>query len=83
MDTYKSNEKNRILKKITYVYEILPIINELHNKFGHISYKNLAKKYLETEYYIDSIEILTEKYAYKCPECNSIYYSRNIKKIQK
>ena len=57
LDIDKSIEKNRTFKKIPYVYEVLTLINDFHNKYVHISYKNLAKKYLETEYYIDSIEI--------------------------
>ena len=53
------------------------------NISGHINYKNLDKKYLETEYYIYSIEIITEKFAYECLECNSLYYSKKIIKNPK
>lgn len=82
-DINKLNDQNTILKKIPFVYEILPQINELHIKYGHLSSKNLAKKFLETEYYIDSIEIITEKYTYECPECNALYYSKKIIKNPK
>ena len=36
-----------ILKQIPYTYEIIPILDEIHNNYGHISYKTLAKKFKE------------------------------------
>ena len=55
----------------------------MHTIYGHISYKNLSKKYLETEYYIDSIDLITEKFTYECPECNALFYPKQILKNPK
>ena len=37
-----------ILKKMPYIYEILPTIKKLHDTYNHISLKNLNKKFLQT-----------------------------------
>ena len=67
-----------VFKKIPYVYEILPYLNELHIQFGHINYKNLSKKFLDGEFYLDSIDIITEAYTKDCPECYAKFYSKKI-----
>ena len=44
------------LKRIPFTYEILPKLDQLHEKKGQIAYKTLAKKFLEDEFFIDHIE---------------------------
>ena len=65
---FKDKEKV-ILKKIPFIYEVLPLLSEVHDKHGHISYKTLSKKFLESDYYLDGIEIITEAYSKECPQC--------------
>ena len=72
-----------ILKKIPFTYEILPILDELHNANGHISYRTLAKKFLEEDYFVDNIELVTKEYSTQCPECYAKFFSRKIIKSSK
>ena len=72
-----------ILKKIPFTYEILPKLEELHKINGHISYRTLGKKFLEDEYFIDNIELITKEYANQCPECYAKFFSRKIIKSPK
>ena len=72
-----------IMKKIPFTYEILPKLEELHNINGHISYRTLSKKFLEDEYFIDNIELITKEYATQCPECYAKFFSRKIIKSPK
>ena len=72
-----------VLKKIPLTYEIIPKLNELHDNNGHISSRTLAKKFIEDEFYIDNIELITKEYTNQCPECYSKYYSRKLVKQPK
>lgn len=89
LDTYRLDNgqfvdiNKVILKKIPYIYEILPKIKILHEQYGHISFKNLAKKFLETEYYLNGIEIITEEYSKQCAECYSKFFSKKLIKSPK
>ena len=58
-----------ILKKIPFTYEILPKLEQLHKVNGHISYRTLAKKFFEEDYFMDNIELITKEYATQCPKC--------------
>ena len=71
------------LKKIPFIYEILPKLDELHQDNGHIASRTLAKKFLDDEYYIDNIEVITKEYCSQCPECYSKFYSRKFIKTPK
>ena len=82
-DSEFEDQNKVILKKIPFTYEILPELDELHGNNGHISYRTLAKKFLEGEYYIDNIEIVCKEYTTKCPECYSKYFSRKLIKVPK
>ena len=66
------------LKRIPYTFEIIPKLNHLHEIHGHITYKTLAKKFLEDEFFIDNIEIITKEYTSQCPECYKNFYSRKL-----
>lgn len=61
----------------------MPILNEIHEKNGHILYKSLAKKFLDSEYYLDGIELITEEYTKQCSECFVKFYSKKIMKSNK
>ena len=52
-----------ILKKIPYIYEVLQIINKIHLEYGHISYRSLAKKFMEKNYFLDGIELISEEFS--------------------
>ena len=71
------------LKRIPYTYEILPKLDQLHETNGHIAYRTLAKKFLEDEFFIDNIEIITREYTSQCPECYKNFYSRKLIKSPK
>ena len=71
------------LKWIPYTYEILPKLDQLHETNGHIAYRTLAKKFLEDEFFIDNIEIITREYTSQCPECYKNFYSRKLIKSPK
>ena len=77
------NKDNVILKKIPYIYEILPSIDHIHDIYGHISFRNLSKKLLSTNFFIDNIDILTQKYTKEFPECYSNFHSKQIIKRPK
>ena len=67
-----------ILKKIPFIHEVLPIINRIHNENGHISYKTLARKFLEEDNYLDGIELITEEYFKECAECHAKFFSKKL-----
>ena len=77
------NKDNVILKKIPYIYEILPSTDHIHDIYGHISFRNLSKKLLSTNFFIDNIDIITEKYTKEIPECYSNFHSKQIIKKPK
>ena len=66
------------LKRIPFIFEVIPKLNHLHEIHGHITYKTLAKKFLADEFFIDNIEIITKEYTSQCPECYKNFYSRKI-----
>ena len=72
-----------ILKKIPFVFEILPIINKFHLKYDHISFKTLAKKISDSDFYFNGIEIITEEFCKQCPICFSKYFSKKLIKQPK
>ena len=67
-----------ILKKIPYIFEIIPKIHEIHDQNGHISYRNLSKKFCEDEFYIDSIDLIAQEYLKQCPECYAKFYCKKM-----
>ena len=67
-----------ILKKIPFVFEILPTINKFHLKYDHISFKTLAKKISDSDFYFNGIEIITEEFCKQCPICFSKYFSKKL-----
>ena len=71
------------LKRIPYTYEIIPKLDELHKKNGHVAYRTLAKKFTEDEFFLDNIEIITKEYTNQCPECYAKFYSRKLIKLPK
>ena len=71
------------LKRIPFTYEILPKLEQIHDVNGHIAYRTLAKKFLEDEFFIDNIEIITKEYTSQCPECYKNFYSRKLIKSPK
>ena len=72
-----------ILKKIPFVFEILPTINKFHLKYDHISFKTLAKKISDSDFYFNGIEIITEEFCKQCPICFSKYFSKKLIKYPK
>ena len=72
-----------ILKKIPYTYEIIPLLDNIHKNNGHISFRTLSKKFLEEEFYIDSIDTITKEYTNQCPECYAKFYSKKLVKKPK
>ena len=56
----------------------MPILNEIHEKYGHISYKSLSKKFLDNEFYLDGIELIIEEYIKQCSECYVKFYVKKI-----
>ena len=43
----------------------------------------MAKKFNESDYYIDNIEIITKEYTKICPECYSKFYSQKLPRATK
>ena len=72
-----------ILKKIPYIYEILQNIEHIHDIYGHISFRNLSKKLLSTDFFIGNIDVIKEQYTKECPECFCKFHRRNYSKNQK
>ena len=62
---------------------MFPIYNDIHTQYGHTTYKNLANKIKNSEYYFDGIELISEKYLKDCPECYGKFFPRKIIKIPK
>ena len=49
------------LKKIPYIFEILPFIEKIHEAFGHIQPAKLSKLILKQNFYIKGLDIITEQ----------------------
>ena len=72
-----------IIKKIPYIFEVLPIINRIHNENGHISAKTLARKFMDGNNYLDGIELITEEFSKQCAECYTKFFSKKLVKSPK
>ena len=57
------------LKKIQYIFEILPKIQNIHDSYGHISPKKISKILLENDFYMQGSEKVAEQFCKECPEC--------------
>ena len=83
MEIMKISINKVILKKIPFTFENIPKLDKIHNSNGYISYKNLSKKFLNDEYFIDNIDIVTKEYNKLCPECYSKFYRKHLIKSPK
>ena len=76
---FEDNDKV-IFKKIPYTYEILPNIELIHDVKGHISFKNIAKKFLDSNFFLDNIDVITEHFSKERLECFSKFHSKKLAK---
>ena len=75
---YIDNVKEVELKKIPFCYEILPLLNKFHTSFGHIHPQKLSKALLNSDFYMQGLDIITNQLCIEYPECHSKFFSKNI-----
>ena len=62
------------LKKILFIYEILPLLEDLHKNNGHMPTNKFKDLLYKSDYFIDGLDILIEYFCKECPECFVLNY---------